>query len=360
MNRKRRNSRRTPRTLTFRGELGADWDDDWDVLDSVSSIIAESDERRPVVDVVAPIRHMVGSAWRVHVQAWGADRERIRRGQQYLADGAVDELLVERGRIKAIVKGTRKYTVQIVVGMPTATAAEPLLERLRGTSGERTIAALADALRAEGDTLLHDTVRRMVVVCTCPDGSGCKHSVAVVHGFAAYLDRDPRAAADAVGPRRRDRHEQRIHGRAARRGPRAADRRPHGAVRHRPDHADPGAPPRSRARPRAGARVDAGRTVTAAVAAHGGRARLPARARDPHAHPRRVAARGPAAPARPPGRVRPDRRAQPPHRRVPRALTCARRRRRDGLTPAAHCGSEQMSCGRTQSNMFTQNASTST
>lgn len=191
MNRKRRNSRRTPRTLTFRGELGADWDDDWDVLDSVSSIIAESDERRPVVDVVAPIRHMVGSAWRVHVQAWGADRERIRRGQQYLADGAVDELLVERGRIKAIVKGTRKYTVQIVVGMPTATAAEPLLERLRGTSGERTIAALADALRAEGDTLLHDTVRRMVVVCTCPDGSGCKHSVAVVHGFAAYLDRDP-------------------------------------------------------------------------------------------------------------------------------------------------------------------------
>lgn len=196
MSRFRRYVRRTtPRAPPPRDAADdVDWDaagDAWESLEPLRTAMAAADERRPVVDGAAPAKHPVGSAWRVQVATWGADRERLRRGLEYLAAGAVEEVLVERGRVKATVHGTRRYTVQIVVGLPLASAAEPLLARLRGTTGERTIAALAEALRGEAMALLHDTVRRMVVVCTCPDGAGCKHAVAVVHGLAACLDRDP-------------------------------------------------------------------------------------------------------------------------------------------------------------------------
>jgi hypothetical protein len=193
----RRYIRRTPRTPDLRGDAGDDvdrWDeagDGWEALEPLRTAMAAADERRPVVDGAAPAKHPVGSAWRVQVATWGADRERLRRGLEYLASGAVDEVTIERGHVKATVNGSRRYTVQIVVGLPGASAAEPLLARLRGTSGAATIAALTEALRAEAMALLHDTVRRMVVVCTCPDGAGCKHSVAVVHGLGACLDRDP-------------------------------------------------------------------------------------------------------------------------------------------------------------------------
>lgn len=128
----------------------------------------------------------VGAAWRSRVSTWGADAARRTRGRELLAAGAVHGLRVSVGRVVAEVIGSEVYTVQVVVRPPSRWEIDAMRRQLVAPTASRPGALMSDAL-----LMLDALVRTMVVTCTCPDGWGCKHAVAVLQAFGPRLDAEP-------------------------------------------------------------------------------------------------------------------------------------------------------------------------
>lgn len=110
-----------------------------------------------------------------------ADAQRFARGRAYQRQGAVVDVVVEPGRVHAVVQGGRSdpYVVEIVAKRLSAATAAQVDARPR-TSAQRYTALVPDA----GDLRFS---------CTCPDWDDpCKHAVAVVVELGEQVARDPR------------------------------------------------------------------------------------------------------------------------------------------------------------------------
>lgn len=94
---------------------------------------------------------------------------RFRRGREYQLEGAVSELAVDPGVVRAIVQGSRRTPYEVLI---STTFVPPVGD---GTPLDRHRLA---ALTPDADDL-HLT-------CTCPDGDApCKHAAAALLAFAA-------------------------------------------------------------------------------------------------------------------------------------------------------------------------------
>lgn len=139
-----------------------------------------------------------GQAWNRNLESYQDYENRLPRGRAYVKHGAVIDLKVEKGMIKALVSGSELYTVNIHI-RPLKPARWKELKR--ECSGQITslIGLLQGKLPApvmaavtQHDTGLFPEPGDIRFDCSCPDYADlCKHSAAAAYGVGARLDERP-------------------------------------------------------------------------------------------------------------------------------------------------------------------------
>lgn len=138
------------------------------------------------------------AAWCAQLERLGDFEGRRERGREYMGEGAVLGVDIERGRISARVQGSRVYQATIVVTpLPEAWHAalrqlaravgRPVREVLRG----RLPAEVVEAMTSPRCGVLPG-LGELAMVCTCPDRTRpCKHIFAGLYAVAPRFDEDP-------------------------------------------------------------------------------------------------------------------------------------------------------------------------
>jgi hypothetical protein len=151
-----------------------------------------------VIDGRAIARTFWGKAWCENLESYADFAYRLERGRTYVRSGAVIDLELAPGVIRAKVCGTDVYEVNVTLAPLGAPKWQAIARRCTGQ-----IASLVALLRGE----LPDGVMTVVtepreglfpepkqlrVSCTCPDWAGvCKHVAAALYGVGARLDARP-------------------------------------------------------------------------------------------------------------------------------------------------------------------------
>ena len=126
---------------------------------------------------------------------------RLPRGRSYANRGAVLDLDVQDGRIRARVQGSRPRPYDVDIQVPAASAADAmrLVKRLAGNAG-----LIARLLNRELDPAVLQEARQLAIPvfptrwsdmtmhCSCPDWAvPCKHLAAVIYLLSQEIDGDP-------------------------------------------------------------------------------------------------------------------------------------------------------------------------
>lgn len=139
-----------------------------------------------------------GEAWCAHVESLADLATRLPRGRSYARSGAVVDLKIAPGEVRALVAGTELYDARLRI-TPLAPAR---WEAVRRASTGR-IANLVDLLAGKLPDAVMEVLsepehgvfprsREIDLACTCPDDARlCKHLAAVLYGIGARLDREP-------------------------------------------------------------------------------------------------------------------------------------------------------------------------
>jgi uncharacterized Zn finger protein len=141
-----------------------------------------------------------GRAWNRNLESYADYANRIGRGRSYVRNGAVLDLKLERGSIKALVQGSaaRPYKVEIeITPLPgylwkrIKKTCEGKIESLPELLAGKFPKALEELFTAKGEGLF-PAPREIRLSCSCPDwATMCKHVAAVLYGVGVRLDEDP-------------------------------------------------------------------------------------------------------------------------------------------------------------------------
>lgn len=141
-----------------------------------------------------------GKSWNANLERYADYRNRISRGRSYVRHGAVLDLQIDRGAVRALVQGrrARPYEVTIKIREMSASAwnaltrsCEGQLDSLPELLAGRFPKALG-ALFLDRDTGMFPAPQEIGFACSCPDWAGmCKHVAAVLYGIGARLDENP-------------------------------------------------------------------------------------------------------------------------------------------------------------------------
>ena len=156
---------------------------------------------RPVIiegSVIA--RTWWGKAWNRNLESYADYANRIGRGRSYVRCGAVLDLQVSAGKIKALVQGSRAkpYAITITITKLNKNTWNQVASVCEGkqTSLEELLAgkfpkALEETFMRR-KTGLFPSPNEIEFECSCPDwASMCKHIAATLYGIGARLDEDP-------------------------------------------------------------------------------------------------------------------------------------------------------------------------
>ncbi len=139
-----------------------------------------------------------GKAWCQNIESYRDYEYRLPRGRSYVRNGAVLDLVIDPGRITAVVSGTQLYEVEIHikrlekthwarVKAQCAGQIGSLVELLAGKLSEPVMRQVTD--REHG---LFPKPAQIEMTCSCPDWATlCKHVAAVMYGVGARLDQAP-------------------------------------------------------------------------------------------------------------------------------------------------------------------------
>ena len=145
-------------------------------------------------------RSFWGKAWCDNVENYRDFAYRLERGRSYVRSGAVIDLVIEPGAVKALVQGSmrRPYEATIRIDpLPPARweaikkkalgKVSSLLDLAAGRVPEELLRAFCDP--RDG---LFPARGEISFSCSCPDSARlCKHLAAVFYGIGARLDEDP-------------------------------------------------------------------------------------------------------------------------------------------------------------------------
>jgi len=156
---------------------------------------------RPVLlEGSAIARTWWGKAWNKNLESYADYSNRIGRGRSYVRCGAVLDLQVNAGEIKALVQGSRAkpYSINIKIKKLSKNAWQRVASECSGKleSLEELLAgkfpkALEESFM-QRDTGLFPSPKELDFNCSCPDwASMCKHIAAALYGIGARLDEDP-------------------------------------------------------------------------------------------------------------------------------------------------------------------------
>lgn len=169
-------------------------------LDAVRALEAEGKTLEPIVPITGNrIAHTFwGKAWCDHIETYSDYASRLPRGRSYARDGAVIDLKLTPGEVRALVQGSELYEIAIDVERLEPARWKTLVEQcsgqiesvislLSGQLSDRVLALLCD--REKG---LFPASKQLSLSCSCPDSAVlCKHLAAVLYGIGARLDTQP-------------------------------------------------------------------------------------------------------------------------------------------------------------------------
>jgi len=141
-----------------------------------------------------------GKAWNENLALYAEFESRLSRGRSYVRSGAVLDLRIDRGRIQALVQGSRAAPYKVEVGIDPlppdvwsrlvescAGRIDSLQELLEGRFPKE----LGERFTTPGRGLFPKP-SEIHMDCTCPDwATMCKHVVASLLGVGARLDHAP-------------------------------------------------------------------------------------------------------------------------------------------------------------------------
>lgn len=141
-----------------------------------------------------------GKSWNDNLESYSDFANRIGRGRSYVRHGAVLDLKITRGEIKALVQGSVSKPYQVTISiLPLSDSIwqgitkncvgkiDSLQELIVGKFPK----TLSEVFTAKGKGLFPAS-KEIKLQCNCPDGANmCKHVAAVLYGVGARLDDDP-------------------------------------------------------------------------------------------------------------------------------------------------------------------------
>jgi uncharacterized Zn finger protein len=139
-----------------------------------------------------------GGAWCNNLEVYSDYANRLPRGRSYVRHGAVLDLHIDGGTVRALVNGSSLYTVELHIE-PLATKRwkairshcagqiDSLIELLQGHLSD----AVMEIVSRKGEGLF-PAPEEIALACSCPDwATMCKHVAAVLYGVGARLDDRP-------------------------------------------------------------------------------------------------------------------------------------------------------------------------
>lgn len=139
-----------------------------------------------------------GLKWCENLERYRDISNRLPRGATYVRNGSVADLVIEAGRVRAIVGGSEAYKIEIkikplkpdvwqAISRDCAQEIESLFDLLQARFKDGVMQRLT---QADGGLFPHKN--EISMSCSCPDSAGvCKHIAATFYGVAARLDHQP-------------------------------------------------------------------------------------------------------------------------------------------------------------------------
>lgn len=153
-----------------------------------------------VVDGKKLARTWWGLAWNRNLERYADYAYRISRGRSYVRHGAVLDLVIGSGQIRALVQGSqdKPYEIQVAIDPMSPTTWTAVKAACQGSINVlpdllegRFPKALEELFTAEGRGLF-PTPLEIHLSCSCPDWATlCKHAAAVLYGVGVRLDQSP-------------------------------------------------------------------------------------------------------------------------------------------------------------------------
>jgi uncharacterized Zn finger protein len=139
-----------------------------------------------------------GRAWCRNLERYSDYESRLPRGRSYLRQGAVLDLRLSAGQVRAQVMGSELYTLTIHVAPIKPAAWRRIRTACAGGIGS-TIELLQGRLSDHVMTVITEPGRGLFpepgeirMDCSCPDWADlCKHAAAVLYGVGVRLDERP-------------------------------------------------------------------------------------------------------------------------------------------------------------------------
>ena len=140
-----------------------------------------------------------GQAWCHNLEQYADFESRLGRGKRYVKSGTVVDLKIRKGRIEALVQGSRKtpYKVEIRISPLSEEKCSDIIEKCgrRIENMESLVngefpSDLKELFTAENG--LFPTPKEISFGCNCPDWAlMCKHVAAAMYGIGVRLDENP-------------------------------------------------------------------------------------------------------------------------------------------------------------------------
>ena len=139
-----------------------------------------------------------GKAWCDNLETYSDFDNRLPRGRSYVRNGSVIDLVIEPGRVRALVAGSSLYKIEIAIAAVQDARWKSLAKECTGS-----IASLVELLQGklskavmehicQPKTGLFPAPKDIQLDCSCPDwATMCKHVAAVLYGVGARLDAQP-------------------------------------------------------------------------------------------------------------------------------------------------------------------------
>ncbi len=157
------------------------------------------DVRPVIIQGSAIARTWWGKSWNRNLEQYADYSNRIGRGRSYVRHGAVLDLQINAGEIKALVQGSRSkpYEILIKIGklgkntwQQISSSCSGMLDSVSELLSGNFPKELGE-LFLQRDAGLFPSPKEIAFECSCPDwASMCKHVAATLYGVGARLDED--------------------------------------------------------------------------------------------------------------------------------------------------------------------------
>lgn len=141
-----------------------------------------------------------GKSWNKNLERYADYQNRIGRGRSYVRHGAVLDLKISRGKVRALVHGSAAKPYEVVISIKALnkshwkeiqTQCEGQLKSLQDLLVGKFPKPLAETFFNEKNGLF-PSPKTISFDCNCPDwASMCKHVAATLYGIGARFDEDP-------------------------------------------------------------------------------------------------------------------------------------------------------------------------